>query len=281
MTIDPEAKAEADRLHDQVMNQVLQSGKPQEKEEKENKERLERRAQREQEWLKQRAENIYEKMWSFIQTYTYSILQQHDGQPVSQTAWYINDEVGSAICHSTNPNVACAPFIFSRGAHMIPYSIFYPIKDIEAGEIISCDLVPKNFERDVDRTAYLFAFQDRVLLTPDIEEKRKELTTLFNNKKNKAQSTINNQALSSSFDSFKKTTSSETSSVTVYTDASFVQQFLKLENVKFTNDPKKADIIWSSQDFQDWDSLLAHQAINQIPNEGCITFKHNLAQLIK
>lgn len=275
MTIDPEAKAEADRLHDQVMNQVLQSGKPQEKEEQENKERYERGQQREKEWFKGRADAIYTKMWSYIQTYTYSILQQ-DGQPVSQTAWYINDEVGSAICHSSSPNVVCAPFIFSRGPNMIAYSVFYPIKDIQAGEIITCDLIPKNFERESDKVAYLFAFQDRVLLSFDIEDKRKQLVKREVQKPVELKSLTQQEALDA-----LKSDNGKSGPVTVYTDAAFVQQFLKLEGVKFTNDPKKADIVWNSQDFQDWESLLPTQTVNQIPNENIITFKHNLAKLIQ
>lgn len=267
------------------MNQVLQSGKPQEKEEKEHKERLERREKREKEWFKERVDRIYEKMWSYIQTYTYSILQQ-DGQPVSQTAWYINDEVGSAICHSSTPNVICVPFIFSRGPNMIPYSVFYPIQDIEAGDIVSCDLVPKNFANDLDKTAYLFAFQDRVLLTTDIEQKRQQLISTFKEKQDKLANpkadTLKVQALTKEQILAAHTSAGDAkASLTVYTDAPFVQQFLKLDGVKFTQDPKQADIIWNSQDFQDWENLSSTQTINQIPNENCITYKHNLATLVR
>lgn len=289
MTIDPEAKAEADRLQDQVMGQILASGKPQEKEEKEHPGRRERREQREKEWMNRRAENIYAKMWSYIQTYSYSILQQ-DGQPTSQTAWYINDEVGSAICHSADPNVTVLPFIFSRGASgMIPYSVFFPIKDIAAGEQITCDLLPKNLERESDKLAYLFAFEDRVLLDSDIQSKRNELVELFKAESEKlknikftppagkvlsaeeAVATLKQDAQNT----FKK------DSIVVCTDSSFVQQFLKLDNVKFTNDPAQADIVWSSNDFQGWDCLEPHQTINQFPNEKCITFKHNMSELIQ
>ena len=92
-------------------------------------------------------------MWSYLQTYSYSILKQ-DGQPETQTAWYINDEVGSALCHSSDPNMFCTPFIFSRGASgMIPYTVMYPIKDIAAGEIMTCDFIPKTLERPLDKAA--------------------------------------------------------------------------------------------------------------------------------
>jgi tubulin--tyrosine ligase-like protein 12 len=289
LTIDPEAKAEADRLQDQVMGQILASGKPQEKEGKENQDSRERREQREKDWMNQRVENIYAKMWSYIQTYSYSILQQ-DGQPTSQTAWYITDEVGSAICHSSNPNVAVLPFIFSRGASgMIPYSVFFPIKDIAAGEIITCDLLPKNLERESDKLAYLFAFEDRVLLDSDIQSKRRDLVNFFKAEYDKLKSAKftppAGKVLSAEegLEALKKDGQNvaKKESVVVCTDTSFVQQFLKLDNVKFTDNPALADIIWTRNDFQGWDSLESHQTINQFPNENCITYKHNMAELIQ
>lgn len=284
-----EDQAESDKLDDLVMTQILSSGKPQEKEEKEKVTKRERREEREKEWLDQRVDAIYNKMWSYIQTYSYSILQT-DGQPTAQTAWYITDEVGSAICHSSDPNVVILPFIFSRGASgMIPYSVFFPIKDITAGEIITCDLVPKNLVRESDKLAYLFAFEDRVLLDSEIQSKRDELTKLFKVR----QEELNNQnftppagkILSSeeALEALKKNgkNTPKKESVVVCTDTTFVQQFLKLDNVKFTNNPASADIIWTSQDFQGWDSLERHQTVNQFPNEKCITFKHNMAELIQ
>ncbi|CAO3620118.1 unnamed protein product [Mucor fragilis] len=289
LTIDPEQKAESERLDDLMMKQILASGKPQEKEDKENQDKIERREQREKDWINQRVNNIYRKMWSYIQTYTYSILQQ-DGQPASQTAWYISDEVGSAICHSSDPNVVCLPFIFSRGATgMIPYSVFFPIKDIEAGEIITRDLLPKSVQRESDKLAYLFAFQDRVLLTAELQSKRDELVKSFKQEHEKLQSQTFTPPEAHSLspeqvlEALRKDAESKTKgeSITVCTDTTFIQQFLKLDNVKFTTDPAKADILWTSQDFQGWDSLESHQIINQFPNEQCITYKHNMAELLQ
>lgn len=272
-----------------MMKQILASGKPQEKEDKEKHDKIERREQREKDWINQRANNIYRKMWSYIQTYTYSILQQ-DGQPASQTAWYINDEVGSAICHSSDPNVVCVPFIFSRGATgMIPYSVFFPIKDIEAGEIITCDLLPKSVQRESDKLAYLFAFQDRVLLTAELQSKRDELLRSFQQEREKLRSKTFTPPESHSLspeqvlEALRKEAESKpkAESITVCTDTTFIQQFLKLDNVKFTTDPAKADILWTSQDFQGWDSLEPHQIVNQFPDEKCVTYKHNMAELIQ
>ncbi|KAI8083348.1 tubulin-tyrosine ligase family-domain-containing protein [Gilbertella persicaria] len=280
LTIDPEAKAEADRLHDQVMGQVLASGKPQEKEDKENQERLARREQREKEWIKTRIQAVYDAMWSYIQTYTYSILQQ-DGQPVSQTAWYVNDEVGSAISHSDEPNVVCVPFIFSRGASgMIPYSVLFPIKDIEAGEILTADFCPKSLERESDKAAYLLAFEKRVVKEINKEalvQTYKAHQAKLEQQTWQPESLLTQEQVKDVLLKQKKATSP----VTVYTDTTFVKQFLKLNHVTLTEDRTKADIIWTSQDFSDWDALQPGQIVNQLPNEKCLTFKHHLAELIQ
>lgn len=272
-----------------MMGQILASGKPQEKEDKEKQEKHERREKREKDWINERVEAIYSKMWSYIQNYSYSILQQ-DGQPTSQTAWYISDEVGSAICHSSNPNVTVVPFIFSRGATgMIPYSVFFPTQDIQPGEIITRNFIPVDIKSESDKLAYLFAFEDRILLDDEITSKRDELVKLFQKRKAELESikfsppTGKVLTAEESLEVLKKEGVSVPKKDAVYvcTDTTFVQQFLKLDNVKFTDDPAKADIVWTSNDFQGWDSLEPHQTINQFPNEKCITYKHNMAELIQ
>jgi hypothetical protein len=288
LTLDPDVKKEQDRLQDQVLGQMLASGQPQEKQEKEEKERLEKRQKRELEWYKLRVHNVHQKMWSYIQTYSYSILQE-SGQPATQTAWYINDEVGSSICHSADPNVVCLPFIFSRGASgMIPYSVFFPIKDIEAGEIVTADLVPKDLKRKSDQIAYLFAFKDRVLLSDAIEEDKKNLAAFIKSEHDAlkkvsftpcAKVTSADQAIMA----LKENNAKETKSgpIVIFTDTSFVQQYLKLDNVRFTENINQADIIWTTSDFQEWDSLKPGQIVNQFPNESCFTFKQNMSQLVQ
>ncbi|KAI8882515.1 TTL-domain-containing protein, partial [Backusella circina FSU 941] len=287
LTLDPEVKMEQDQLQDQVIGQMLASGQPQEKEKREQKESRERREKREQEWFKIRAHTIYQKMWSFIQTYSYSILQE-SGQPAVQTAWYINDEVGSSISHSADPNFVCLPFIFSRGASgMIPYSVIFPIKDIKAGEIITADFVPKNLKRESDRAAYLFSFEDRVFLSDAIEEEREKLVASFKSEHEKLSKVTFTPSSSKvvsaeqAATALKENKKDKSEAIVVYTDTSFIQQYLKLDNVKFTENINQADIIWTTSEFKDWDSLKPGQIVNQFPNECCITYKQNMAQLIQ
>ncbi|KAF7729632.1 hypothetical protein EC973_004005 [Apophysomyces ossiformis] len=288
LTMDEDFKKEADRLQEQVMGQLIASGKAQEKEDKVNKEKEERRKKRQEEWLNKRIENVYNKMWSYIQTYSFSVLKQ-DGEPETQTAWYINDEVGSAFLHSSDPNVICVPFIFSRGAGgMIPYSVFFPIKDIAPGEVITCDLLPKTLTRAADQHAYLFAFEHRLLESENIADKRKEIVEVYKATQeewNKIQFKPSDQIITAEEASqailSEKQNAEDNTSLKVYTTTEFVRQFLKLPNVRFVDSRESADIVWSSQDFSEWEQLKANQIVNQFPNESCLTFKQNLANLIQ
>jgi tubulin--tyrosine ligase-like protein 12 len=75
----------------------------------------------------------------------------------------VNDEVGSAIAHSSEPNCAMVPFIFSRGHNAtIPYSVLFPIKNMAQGEMATRDFVPTDLQEPLDRKAYLTAFPGRI-----------------------------------------------------------------------------------------------------------------------
>jgi hypothetical protein len=71
--------------------------------------------------------------------------------------------VGSAVAHSSQPNCALVPFIFSRGHNAtIPYSVLFPINNIAQGEIVTRDFVPKDLQETLQRKAYLTAFPGRI-----------------------------------------------------------------------------------------------------------------------
>lgn len=77
-----------------------------------------------------------------------------------------------------------------------------------------------------------------------------------------------------------KTPTTQTVDIKVYTTADFVKQNLTLPHITFTDDLQDADIIWVVQDFNEWDKLKDNQRISQVPNESCLTYKHNLANLL-
>ncbi|ORY99370.1 tubulin-tyrosine ligase family-domain-containing protein [Syncephalastrum racemosum] len=281
LTMDEDFKKETERLQEQVMGQLIASGKAQEKEDKVAKEKEERRKKREADWMAARVHQVTEAMWGYLQTYSFSVLQQN-GQPATQTAWYINDEVGSALAHSSDPNMVCLPFIFSRGASgMMPYSVMFPIKDIAPGEILTIDMVPKKIERAADKAAYLLAFEHR-LVAPLSDEEKKAIVDSFK----QYQATLNQRTLPEPSappkpEAFREDGKAAADAVRVYTTTEFVKRFLTLPKVKFVDAKENANIIWSSQDVMDWDKLTGEQTINQLRYEECMTYKQRLAQLIQ
>ena len=47
--------------------------------------------------------------------------------------WYVMDEVGSALTHSTTPNIKCAPFAYAVSGAI--FSLIWPIMDIDEGAV--------------------------------------------------------------------------------------------------------------------------------------------------
>ncbi|CAO3596077.1 unnamed protein product [Absidia cylindrospora] len=276
LTIDPEFQKQADALQDQVLGQLIASGKAQEKEDTMNKEKEEKKQQWIKDWMNRRVNNVYDTMWSFIQTYSYTVLKT-DGQSAAQIALYVNDEVGSAVSHSSQPNMVCVPFIFSRGASgMIPYSILFPIQTIQPGELITCDLIPKTLVRDTDRQAYLFAFQNRLAPTEQhnhdeqkaaLQNTFKALVATSDNDK-----TINDDVTITNQEKYRNallTSAASSKTVKVYTDVDSIRSGVILPNIQWVNEQVQADITWTKAAAE---SSSLHTSL---------TYQQNLAQLIR
>ncbi|RUP42994.1 tubulin-tyrosine ligase family-domain-containing protein [Jimgerdemannia flammicorona] len=148
LTMSEEQKGDAERLHDQVMGQLEASGQAEAKAEKEAKEKEEAKK-------KARINRAFDTMWKFNQTYQFSVLGQ-EGEAQMES-------VGSAIVHSSSPNVSCVPFIFSRGgAETLPYSVVFPVREIAHGDLVTRDFVPVALTQQLERKAYLSAFEGRI-----------------------------------------------------------------------------------------------------------------------
>lgn len=59
--------------------------------------------------------------------------------------WYLQDEVGSAIAHSDQPNLKVVPFCFSPtnvASDTVTFNIVWPIADIKSGAGLYRDFLP-------------------------------------------------------------------------------------------------------------------------------------------
>jgi len=68
--------------------------------------------------------------------------------------WYITDEVGLAIRHSSNPNVKMVPFLTIKDGILMGYSVFWPIRKISVGDLITRDALPVALNNKLHRDIY-------------------------------------------------------------------------------------------------------------------------------
>ena len=54
--------------------------------------------------------------------------------------WYVMDEAGCALAHSSIPNCRCVPFACCTTGKF--YSILWPIEDIQSGDVLTRDFCP-------------------------------------------------------------------------------------------------------------------------------------------
>ncbi|KAG0328582.1 Tubulin--tyrosine ligase-like protein 12 [Dissophora globulifera] len=217
-------------------------------------------------------DRIMSEMWKYSQTYEYAVVDP-SGQTKKESAWYIMDEVGSAMAHSETPNCVCAPFIYV-GRGTVSYSIIYAIEDIPKGGALTRDFVPADITDPEMRKAYLAIYNDG--------EDAAELIAVYESDK------IEDNRITLFDQPFTKTLARSQSSATelnrklrLYTTTEWVATNCKLPNVELVDSEDQADLLWFSQDFKEFDKLRNGQRINQFVNESCVTFKHNLAALVK
>ncbi|KAF8930335.1 tubulin-tyrosine ligase family-domain-containing protein [Dissophora ornata] len=223
------------------------------------------------EWKKQEIINrIMSEMWKYSQTYEYAVVDP-SGQTKKESAWYIMDEVGSSMAHSDTPNCVCAPFIYV-GRGTVSYSIIYPIQDIPKGGALTRDFVPADIKDPIARKAYLSIYNDGMDAA--------ELIVVYESDKLE-----DNQVQPFDQPFTTALTRTEPSKVNrklrLYTTTEWVATNCKLPNVELVDSEDQADLLWFSQDFKDFEKLTKGQKINQLENESCVTFKHNLAALVK
>lgn len=81
-------------------------------------------------------DEVLDNMWFYNQTYEAFYPQSG----TKKRLWYVMDEIGSAITHSNEPNLHCAPF--ANAITGVFYSIIWPLSDIKQGEICTRNFCP-------------------------------------------------------------------------------------------------------------------------------------------
>ncbi|CAF1249096.1 unnamed protein product [Adineta steineri] len=230
-------------------------------------------------------ELILQRMWKYNQTYTMTSTQidpQKDCEEAYEPFWYIMDELGSSIRHSsTNANVCCTSFFFAPSQTM--FSLFYPIVRIDQpySEIF------RNFVYDnndtLDRNIRLLIWRhinDRKLILRNLMIENSP--ELFNKKLENNIEIYEKCHKNDLYD--KKPIKIEAKKIDqdriwkVYTDHDLVTQYLTDKHYQLVDDPEQADLIFVMKQLQDFrHEILEEKLVNQFPFENLITNKELLA----
>jgi len=213
--------------------------------------------------VKERIDRIVKYiMWKYINVYQYTVLT--DGEEENIITWYFLDEVGNAIQHSSDPNVVCIPFIFNNGSENVEYSLFYPIKNISAGEAITRNRLPVELNEQ-EKKAYLLSYVDNPLeAMPKECDELCESVKEWKNKEVKNDFEIKTPDV---IDPIEKPTV-EIPKIKIYTDLLSISNYLKCDNIEFVNDVNEAEIIWISGEVEQFKN---NQKLSRFPNQLCVT----------
>lgn len=220
----------------------------------------------------ERVDRIFSAMWRYSSCYSYvSMVDSGNGAvPQQKQVWYVMDEVGSSVQHSSSPNTAIIPFIYSDGKKLQPFSVMWPISVINGGCVIERNFVPAVYQssllNSLAYTAALFpssvkdcALEYEPLLQLYVEQRREPLPIELPNAV--SQGSIPSRKLK------------------LYSDMSFVREHFAAEFL--TDDISEATVCWLYQDIKLYNRDFTGQLVSQFPHEECLVQKHNLAKLIE
>ncbi|XP_068745174.1 tubulin--tyrosine ligase-like protein 12 [Montipora capricornis] len=234
-------------------------------------------------------EEIFDKMWSFNQSYRLKMVVQDNASGGNSTnsdvehspLWYIMDEFGSCIRHSDDPSFAVALLFYVPLG--VSFSIMWPLRDMEYGEEVTRDYL-RGVEDPLTRDCCLLPwFPDKLTDREWIKQLSDEVT--LDSTRNQLWQ-IHMQEWQGERYPIADTSDQAITSLTndsekiyhVFTDVEQVRDFLTHPRFALVDNEKDADILWLRDHFKDFRSLEeSGKFINQFPNESCLTCKDHLA----
>ncbi|XP_018603634.1 tubulin--tyrosine ligase-like protein 12 [Scleropages formosus] len=209
-------------------------------------------------------EEVLTQQWKYNQTYHLSQGSAEEKVPV----WYIMDEFGSQIQHSSQPTCCMAPFFFAP--HQIAYSILWPLQDLGAGDEVTRDYAYSESDPLIRKCRLLpwepNDLQDVNSFTPEPADLYYECIL----KENKETLPIHIQP-----HGFPKSKVFK-----VYTEMTQVKDNLSHPQFQFTDNMEEADILWLFSHIRNYRQLSEERPnvlLNQFPCETIVTSKDCLA----
>ncbi|XP_066594754.1 tubulin--tyrosine ligase-like protein 12 [Prorops nasuta] len=208
---------------------------------------------------------VLQEMWRYNQSFSFNYGSIENRMPL----WYIMDELGSAIRHSDTPNCRTVPFFYlpERSA----YTLLFPITDIEPDDVITRDFIEGQTNDEKKRKALLlpwfdFSFKHESFIQTEPDEKY-----FVSGHLNETLPTTRSIATVSTLKRTK---------LKVFSEYSFVNQYLTDPEFEIVDRESDADILWLVSHFKHYKMLseeLPHAFVNQFPFEHVITVKDILS----
>ncbi|XP_023304838.2 tubulin--tyrosine ligase-like protein 12 [Lucilia cuprina] len=214
-----------------------------------------------------RVEKVMRKMWKYCQAYTLASdqLSDEDRQPI----WYVMDEVGSAVGHSDVPNFRLVPFLHLNS--QTTYSLLFPIKDVECGDLVSRDYVEYVSKDAKERKALLLPWS-HVDLTKESFLQYEPSAEYFTSGHIPETFASEDEMQEPQFD--------RNEPLKVFTEYEMVEQHLTSPCFTIVDNPESADILWLTTHYKKFAELsreTPNKFINQFPLEYIITIKDLLS----
>ncbi|KAK4884255.1 hypothetical protein RN001_000526 [Aquatica leii] len=211
----------------------------------------------------QLCEEIFDEMWKYCDCYwTQNAEDVEDRIPI----WYILDEVGSAVHHSNTPNCRIVPFLYIP--ERITYSLIFPIKDIACDEIITRNFVEKSTGAE-ERAALLLPWVYTSFQDNNFTHEKPSPDYFFVGHAQETLPILSNLTDQSRIQRPLK----------VYSEYTFVNDYLTDSSFVTVENEEDADILWLTTHFKNFEELSfkSKKYINQFPFEYVLTNKDLLS----
>ncbi|KAK7149980.1 hypothetical protein R3I94_009331 [Phoxinus phoxinus] len=211
---------------------------------------------------------VLDNMWKYNQTYQLSQGSAEEKVPV----WYIMDEFGSQVQHSSQPTCCLAPLFYSP--QQIAYSVLWPLQDLENGDEVTRDFAYGEADALVRRCRLLPWLPDDLQAVSDDIREPSDLyyETILQENKEKLPADIQPYGVP------------DGKVIKVYTEMKQVLDHLKHPRFQFTENEEEADVIWTFSHIRDYRKLSEerpHVLLNQFPCETVLTTKDCLASVAR
>ncbi|KAG9280209.1 tubulin--tyrosine ligase-like protein 12 isoform X2 [Astyanax mexicanus] len=207
---------------------------------------------------------VLENMWKFNQTYQLAQGSAEEKVPV----WYIMDEFGSQVQHSSQPTCCMAPLFYAP--QQIAYTVLWPLQDLENGDEVTRDYTYGEADSLI-RTCRLVPWipADLESVSDDTAEPADlYYETILQENKEKLPLEIPAHSVP------------EGKVLKVYSEMKQVLDHLKHPRFQFTEDEDEADVLWKYSHIRDYRKLSEerpHVLLNQFPCETVLTTKDCLS----